>query len=66
MSTSKKHKLLTRKGYFEKFHENTQKTESYREAWEMTERELFEKYGQERYSSYESFKTVKSQIHKRR
>tara|TARA_X000001316_G_scaffold10391_1_gene3223 strand:+ start:375 stop:593 length:219 start_codon:yes stop_codon:yes gene_type:complete len=58
--TAQKTSLLTKKGYFERFFEIQSNLYSGMAAFEMLEREVYKVYGVNKYSSYYSFKTMKS------
>ena len=55
MSTAKVRQLITLTGYLQIFNEYCTRTKTYKEAWELTERDYFRVFGVNRYSSYESF-----------
>ncbi len=52
--------ILTREGYFGRFFELCEEYNTYRAAYEALEEELFLLTQTTRYSSYESFKTIKT------
>lgn len=52
--------LLSKEGYFERFFEIQCNLYSGMAAFEMLEREVYKMYGVNKYSSYYSFKTMKS------
>jgi hypothetical protein len=51
-------KLLSMKGFSEKFYDYSKKTKTYREAYEKTEKIYEKNFGKRRYSSYDSFRVV--------
>lgn len=52
--------LLSEKGYWGRYYEILPDCRSHKEAWERLEAELMETYGVERYTSYESFRVMKT------
>lgn len=52
--------ILSKDGYFDRFFELCVDTKTYREAYEQVEEEYINLIGSHRYSSYESFKTIKT------
>ena len=61
MSTTRVKQLITFSGYLEVFYENCRIANKMK-AWEMTEDEYYEIFGQNRYSCYESFSVVRKRI----
>jgi hypothetical protein len=59
MSTSRVKQLITFEGYLQVFYDNVKVTRTYQQAWTLTEDEYYEVFGQNRYSCYESFSTVR-------
>lgn len=60
-----KYYLLNIDDYFKRFFEITKETETYLEAWEILENEVWEQYRISKYSTYESFKVVKHRYQNR-
>ena len=58
--------LLTKEGYFKRFFELIEIWPTHYDAYVILEGELFEKYGLERYTSYESFRVMKHRYHKQK
>ena len=58
--------LLTKEGYFKRFFELLDIWPTHYDAYVMLEAELHEKYGLEKYSSYESFRVMKHRFHKQK
>lgn len=52
-------------GYFSRYEEHTQNSKNYNEAYEKTEIEFIETFGERRYSSYSSFRVVKRRWNKK-
>ena len=50
---------MTFTGYLEVFYENCRHTKTYMQSWSLTESEYFQIFGQNRYSSYQSFSVVR-------
>ena len=50
--------ILTMSGYFERFYQIKRKGVTHKEAYEELEAELFDQYGINRYSSFESFQVM--------
>jgi hypothetical protein len=59
MSTTRVKQLMTFEGYLQVFHDNCRITKTYYQAWTLTEDEYFNIFGQNRYSCYHSFATVR-------
>ena len=59
MSTTRVKQLITFNGYLQVFYENCRITKTCFEAWEKTEQEYAQIFGQNRYSCYESFRVVR-------
>lgn len=55
----KQQNLLSLKNYFDRFYEIKEADKSDRATFELLENEYFNLYSQNRYSSYESFKSSK-------
>lgn len=52
--------LLSPSGYDRKFHENCRITQTYEEAYDLTETEYESHFGKKRYSNYESYRITKN------
>lgn len=59
MLNEEQKKLRSRKGYFERFFALCPKHKVYRKAYEALEHEYYAVYGENRYSSYQSFRVHK-------
>lgn len=55
-------RLATPEGFVERFYLMCQEYATYTEAYEATERQYIANYGQRKYSSYNSFRTVRDRI----
>lgn len=61
-------RLYSRSGYFDRFYEILYETDysTYREVWNILEKEYEVIFGQPRYTSYQSFKNAKNKETKSR
>lgn len=50
----------TPQGFNERYEANLSKARTYREAYELTEQEHIARFGNSKYSGYETFKTLRS------
>lgn len=57
-------KLLTTKGYFERFYEFVNEFQTHEEAFDAVEHQLKSNFGVNKYTSYESFRNAKSKFMK--
>lgn len=55
--------ILTQVGYWARYQEIYDDCTSDKEAWQRLEKELDDRFGTGRYSSYESFRTSKSRYY---
>lgn len=57
-------RLLNTSGYMNRFLELSTETQTYREAYQKTEKEYRTAFGTNRYSSYSSFRVIKTRYFK--
>lgn len=65
MSTTRVKQLMTFTGYLEVFYDNCRVTKTYEQAWALTEDEYFNIFGQNKYTSYDSFQHVRKKHFKK-
>ena len=56
----------TSESFYERFSDNTKRAKNYHDAYNMTESEHIKEFGKARYSSYDSFRVIKSIQNKKR
>lgn len=57
--------ILTTEGYWARYQEIYSEYSTDREAWKALEKELEERFGMSRYSTYDSFRMSKSRYYRR-
>ena len=57
--------IATTDSFNKLYEDNLSKTDSYKKAYELTEKEHIKEFGDRKYSSYSSFRVVRSKIMKR-
>lgn len=58
--------IATADSFYKRFSENAKIAKNYKDAYNITEQEHVDKFGECRYSSYESFRVIKSIENKKR